>query len=197
MKHKTLHRGALVTVVLLFAGLASVRRADAAADAPWPSPVEHFVAPAAGEHPRLLFRKSDLPSLRARAKTPEGEALIKRLRAQLNGSDGESMPTVFNGSGHAYQGNKATKDEEADKDSGKPNGTKNAGKSDAMPPGAYTISHAAGYGLLYQLTGEKKYADLGRQCFDKALAGVRDRDDRYSFRQPGGALRAGRVGQRR
>ena len=57
----------------------------------------------------------------------------------------------------------------------------------------YTIGHAAGYGLLYQLTGEKKYAEFGKQCFEKALSGVRDRDDRYSFRAPGGALRAGPV----
>ena len=52
-------------------------------------------------------------------------------------------------------------------------------------------AHAAGFGLLYQLTGEKKYADLGRECTQKALDGQRDRDDRYSFRVPGGALRAG------
>ena len=41
-------------------------------------------------------------------------------------------------------------------------------------PGAYKISHAAGYGLLYQLTGDEKYAEFGKQCFEKALAGVRD-----------------------
>ncbi|MGA2502094.1 MAG: hypothetical protein ABSH20_30490, partial [Tepidisphaeraceae bacterium] len=50
-----------------------------------------------------------------------------------------------------------------------------------------------GYGMLYQLTGDKKYAELGRQCFEKALAGVRDRDDRYSWKAPGGALRAGPI----
>jgi hypothetical protein len=57
--------------------------------------------------------------------------------------------------------------------------------------GVYTMGHVAGYGLLYQLTGDQLYADLGKQCFEKALQGVRDRDDRYSFRDPGGALRAG------
>ena len=45
--------------------------------------------------------------------------------------------------------------------------------------------------MLYQLTGEKKYADLGRQCVELAFRGQRDRDDRYSFRAPGGQLRAG------
>ncbi|MEI7833042.1 MAG: hypothetical protein WCJ56_07595 [bacterium] len=43
------------------------------------------------------------------------------------------------------------------------------------------------------MTGDKKYADFGKQCFDKAFEGVRDRDGqgRYSFKAPGGALRAG------
>jgi hypothetical protein len=59
--------------------------------------------------------------------------------------------------------------------------------------GTYSISHAAGFGLLYHLTGEKKHADLGRECFEWAFDGVRDRDReaRYSFKNPGGALRAG------
>ncbi|MBN1819050.1 MAG: hypothetical protein JW828_16950, partial [Sedimentisphaerales bacterium] len=62
-----------------------------------------------------------------------------------------------------------------------------------LPVGAYSMSHAAGFGFLYQLTGDKKYADLGKECFEWALAGVRDRDreGRYSFRDPDGALRAG------
>jgi hypothetical protein len=45
--------------------------------------------------------------------------------------------------------------------------------------------------LLYQLTGEKKYADLGRQAFEKHMEGVRDVDDRYSFVAPDGELRGG------
>ena len=53
------------------------------------------------------------------------------------------------------------------------------------------MSHAAGFGMLYQLTGDKKYAGLGRQCVELAFRGQRDRDDRYSFRAPGGQLRAG------
>jgi hypothetical protein len=57
--------------------------------------------------------------------------------------------------------------------------------------GTFTISHVAGYGLLYQLTGDKLYADLGRKAMDAALAGYRGVDKRYSFRKPSGALRAG------
>ncbi len=141
-------------------------------DRPWFARVKDFAPPKPGEHPRLLFRRSDLPALRKKAETPEGKAILARLREQLNGGDGQSMPSVYNDSKKAYERNT---------------------KKSPLPLGAYTFGHAAGYGLLYQLTGEKKYAELGKQCFEKALAGVRDRDDRYSFRTPGGALRAGPV----
>jgi len=141
-------------------------------DRPWYAPVAGFKPPATGEHPRLLFRKSDLPTLRKKAKTPEGQAILKRLRYLLDGKDGETMTNVFSPATHAYMGG-GYKSMSVDK------------------PGVYTISHAAGYGLLYQLTGDKKYARFGKQCFEKALAGIRDRDDRYSFRGPGGPLRGG------
>jgi len=131
---------------------------------PWPSPVSGYKEPEPGEHPRLLFRKADLAKIKEKANTPEGMMIIARLRKQLNGSDGESMPTSFNN-----------------------------GKTDSLPPGAYTYSHVAGFGMLYQLTGNKKYADLGKECMEKALNGIRDRDNRYSFKLPGGALRAGPV----
>lgn len=58
-----------------------------------------------GEHPRLFFRKSDLPELKRRAATPEGQQIVKRLRELLNGSDGESMPTQFNPAKQAYEKN--------------------------------------------------------------------------------------------
>ena len=60
------------------------------------------------------------------------------------------------------------------------------------PLGSYTFSHIVGYGLLYQLTGDKKYAELGKQCFEKALEGYRDRDRRYAFQAPFGAPAPGR-----
>jgi hypothetical protein len=133
--------------------------------------VPGFVRPAPGEHPRLLFRKADVPALRKKAETPEGKALVARLRAVLGGN-GEVFPTVFCASTKGY-----------DRDAVQP--------KDLERPGAFTIGHAAGYGLLYQLTGEKKYADLGRQAFEKMLEGVRDVDDRYSFVAPNGELRSG------
>ncbi|MBC8374102.1 MAG: hypothetical protein H8E53_10940 [Planctomycetes bacterium] len=150
-------------------GVTHMKKSD---DRPWFKPVTGFKPPAAGEHPRLLFRKSDLPALRAKAKTPEGKAILKRLGVLLDGKEGKTMTTLFSKATHAYMGG--------------------GYKSTSIDtPGVYTLSHVAGYGLLYQLTGEQKYADFGKQCFEKALAGVRDRDDRYSFLKPGGALRAG------
>ncbi len=137
-----------------------------AQDAPWPVDVPGFNAPAPGEHPRLFFRKSDLPALRERAKTPEGKAIIARLKVLLGG--GEKMPPVSDQT-RAYE------------------------KKEENPDGTYTVSHAAGFGFLYQLTGEKKYADLGRKCFEIAWEGARDADPeaRYSWVAPGGMLRGG------
>jgi hypothetical protein len=137
-------------------------------DRPWFVESKNFQPPQPGEHPRLFFRKTDVPELRRRADTPEGKQIIARLRKQLNGSDGESMPTVFNPAKQAYEKN---------------------GFKDQV--GAYTISHGAGFGFLYQLTGDKKYADLARQCVEKAWTGQRSSDDRYSWVAPGGELRAG------
>jgi hypothetical protein len=130
---------------------------------PWPVEVQNFIPVRPAEHPRLLFRKADVDPLRAKARTPEGRAILARLRAQLNGGDGESLPTVFE----------------------KPEG------SDDWPPGGFSFSHAAGFGLLYQLTGDRNYAELGKQCFEKSLAGAPTCDSRYRFKQPSGALRAG------
>ncbi len=145
----------------------SIWEKDLKSDAPWYLPVSAHEPLKQGEHPRLFFRRKDLPELRRRAETPEGKAILARLRRTLGG--GEDMPAHYNAAKVAYD--------------------KNASKN--LPEGAYTVSHAAGFGLLYQLTGDRKYADLGRRCFEKAWEGVRDRDDRYSWRAPGGQLRAG------
>ena len=136
----------------------SLPLAASAPDAPWPADVPGWKKPEPGEHPRLLFRKGDVPEIRKRAETPEGKAIVKRLRFLLDGKNGETLLPP-----------------------GQPEHT----------IGAFTIGHAAGYGLLYQLTGEKKYADLGLQCFDRMIKGEADRDGRYSFTEPNGELRAG------
>ncbi|HEX8914242.1 MAG TPA: hypothetical protein VF796_17975 [Humisphaera sp.] len=140
---------------------------------PWPADVKGFVPPAPGEHPRLFFRKADLPALREKAKTPEGQAIVKRLRQQLDGANGESMPKV----GAPPKADAKGKDDEGGGESG--------------PAGVYSFSHVAGFGMLYQLTGDRKYADLGRKCMELALEGTPNFDPRYGFKNPGGALRAG------
>ena len=135
-------------------------------DRPWWVPVKGWRPVAPGEHPRLFFRKSDLPELRRRAESPEGKLIIARLKRLLGG--GEEMPTSFNPAKKAYDDNKFKPIE-----------------------GSYSISHAAGFGFLYQLTGDRKYADLARKCVELAWAGQRNFDDRYSWVAPGGELRAG------
>jgi len=141
----------------------------------WPERINGFDAPQPGEHPRLLFRESELPRLREISATQDGQALLKRLREQLNGRDGNTMPEHYN----PVVG-------PADSD-----GTGDFHKT--APLGSYTFSHMAGYGFLFQITGEQKYADLAYQCFEKAMEGYRDRDRRYAFKAPYGALRAGPV----
>jgi hypothetical protein len=140
----------------------------------WWAPTPDFDTLDTGEHPRILFRAADLPKLQQKMQTAEGEALLQRLRYLLNSGDGRSMPTVYNPADSAYT-----------------NGHYEQLVVDT--PGIYTFGHVAGYGLLFQLTGDTLYADLGRRCFELALEGQRDRDDRYSWIDPGGALRAGPV----
>lgn len=148
--------------------VCSLRAADAAE---WPAPVPGWQKPAPGEHPRLFLRKKDLAEIKKRAETPEGKAIVARLRVLLNGTDGKSLPAVFNDS-----------KEHSDRD------------RKSIPAGdgkGFTMTHAAGYGMLYQLTGDKLYANLGQQSVQKMLDGMRDCDGRYSWINANGALRAG------
>jgi hypothetical protein len=135
-------------------------------DRPWFVPVKGWKPLEPGEHPRLFFRKSDLSELRRRAETPEGKYIVARLKKLLGG--GEEMPKSLNPATKAYD--------------------KNSFKA---VEGSYSISHAAGFGFLYQLTGDKKYAELARQCVEIAWKGQRNFDDRYAWKAPGGELRAG------
>ena len=57
-------------------------KADPGETADWPADVAGWKAPAAGEHPRLLFRKADLPELKKRAQTPEGKAFAQKVFAK-------------------------------------------------------------------------------------------------------------------
>ncbi|MFW5804789.1 MAG: hypothetical protein ACOCWG_06120, partial [bacterium] len=56
---------------------------------------------------------------------------------------------------------------------------------------SYTIWDGAGYGFLYLLTDDLKYADSARKAVEDAFGGRKDKDDRYAWVSAGGALRAG------
>ncbi|MEI7767100.1 MAG: hypothetical protein WCJ97_06645 [Phycisphaerae bacterium] len=135
--------------------------------APFVVPVPGYVVPQAGEHPRLLFRKADLPALKKKAETEDGKKIIAQLKVLLGG--GDAMPTKF------------CQD--------KPVDSVNEGALSKQPEGTFTLSHGAGFGLLYQLTGDKKYADLAKQCVDKIFEGQVDRDSRYNWTTPGTGFR--------
>lgn len=53
---------------------------------PLPARVAGFAPPARGEHPRLVFRRDRLPALRAKADSPMGMAVLRRLRRCLAGT---------------------------------------------------------------------------------------------------------------
>ncbi|GDY13198.1 hypothetical protein LBMAG53_20760 [Planctomycetota bacterium] len=154
---------ALLTVILASAS---------AADAAWPVPVIGFVPPAAGEHPRLLLRKADLPALREKAKTPVGAAIVARLKYLLGG--GEQFPEEKNENPPINSGAKGP---------------------DQLKPGAFTVGHGAGYAMLWQLTGKAHYADLARKSLDLVFSGQVDRDERYSWLKPGTGFRLSGVHQ--
>lgn len=140
-------------------------------DEPWFIPTKDYEAPEPGEHPRLLFRKADVPALREKAKTEEGQQIVKRLRFLLDGDDGEDMPSHFNTTA-----------------------PHNHSKSGDQPIGkTFTSFHAPGYAMLYQLTGDKKYAQMSRKSIELMWAGTMDRDNRYGWETPGTTFRAGPV----
>ena len=134
-------------------GFLAVLIAAAAPAAPdagsWPTPVPGHAPVKPGEHPRLFFRKTDLPALRARAQTPEGRAILERCRHLLDGADR------------------------------------------VREPGAFTLWDGAAFGFLYQITGDKRYAELARRSIEQVWAGAVDRDNRYSLVPPNEPMRAG------
>ncbi len=167
------HSPAGIVFAMIPAMCAPLEAQEVSPDTPWFVPVPGFKAPASGEHPRLMFRKADVPALRARAKTPEGQAIIARLRTVL-GQNGEAFPVDL-----------------------QTLATVNIlpGNYQPLPEGSFTMSHGAGYGLLYQLTGDKNYAALARQSLEKLFAGQPDKDPRYAWVNPGTGFRLGAVFQ--
>ena len=62
-----------------FKGIAVKGRAEATLLPPLAAPKIGFLPIAPGEHPRLLFRHSDLPALKAKAKTPLGKVALAKM----------------------------------------------------------------------------------------------------------------------
>jgi hypothetical protein len=58
-------------------------RAVGTIEPPWPPRVEARKPLGRGEHPRLLFRREDLPALKERADTPQGRKIIAYMRKLL------------------------------------------------------------------------------------------------------------------
>ena len=141
----------------------------APAEEQWFQPVVGWQAPVAGEHPRLLLRRADIPALRARAAQPEGQAMLARLRVLL-GEGGEALTTCLNP--HPHVG-------------------KHAKGPAELPVGAFTAWHPCGFATLYLATGEARYAALARQALELLWSGQMDRDERYGWRAEG--LRLGPV----
>ena len=54
---------------------------------PWPKIMPEVTPFLPNEHPRIMFRKSDIPALRERAQTEEGKTILALLRKQLNGDE--------------------------------------------------------------------------------------------------------------
>jgi hypothetical protein len=57
--------------------------------------------------------------------------------------------------------------------------------------GPFTVWHACGFALLYQVTGDKRFAEESKKFVEMARGGTRQKDSRYSYASPGGKLRAG------
>ena len=151
--------------------MAAAEGAPAESEGPWPSPVKGWTPVKPNEHPRLLFRAADVPALRKKAQTPQGKVMVERLR-KLLGHD--RLEIEYN-----------------------PHPTRNVGPKGmkSLPVGAFTVFHPAGNGLLYQLTGEKRYADTAHKQLEKLLEGQPDRDERYAWKRPGTGFRMGIVMQ--
>jgi hypothetical protein len=49
----------------------------------WPKPIANHQPVKPRDHPRLIFRRDEVPTLREKAKTPAGQAILARLNQQL------------------------------------------------------------------------------------------------------------------
>lgn len=85
-------------------GMVQGRAAGSITAGPWPSGFAGAKPAGPAEHPRLLFRSHDLPSLRKKMETTEGTVILRRLRAMLAGQRGRQgrapSADLWNGVGY-------------------------------------------------------------------------------------------------
>ncbi|MGF1478983.1 MAG: hypothetical protein ACFB4I_05775 [Cyanophyceae cyanobacterium] len=71
----------------------------------WPQPIPTHQPVEPQEHPRLIFRKSQLPDLRAKAQTPAGRAIVEQLKQALTHPiyyDGFVPTGGYHAAGHCF-----------------------------------------------------------------------------------------------
>ena len=116
-----------------------------------------FTAPAENEHPRLLFRKSDSSMLKARLKTPLGQALLAAL---MPSKDYVAQAMVYH-----LTGQKAAMD---------------AAVAGAVP--TLEATGMAGNEILKTLMWGKRVASIAQAydlCYDGLAPGARERMEKY------------------
>ncbi len=119
----------------------------------WPGRVDDFDPVQPGEHPRLIFRKSDLAEMKRRAEaTPEGKAILARAMAVLD-TKGPSQSDKFSlwpATGYGFAYHMTGKAEYAEK-------ARAVVEQYLRPSGGQDIHHGPrllGLALAYDLAGD-------------------------------------------
>jgi hypothetical protein len=71
----------------------------------FPQKIPNSISISPQEHPRLIFRKSQLPQIRQKAKTDRGRAILDRLNKSLRGTiyyDGYGPNSGYHAAGHCF-----------------------------------------------------------------------------------------------
>lgn len=148
-----------------------------------PAPVVGFQPPAADEHPRLFLRAADLAALRARAATAAGRRILSALECNLGSAADWTPQGVYLESSAApepaeddldldeLEVDDLALDDEPEPTAGMPIPDR-TGPAVLPPNPRFTFFHGAGYGTLYQATGEERWANLARQAVELVLMGL-------------------------
>lgn len=89
---------AAMATIMMTATLTSQAADATQSRAEWPVDVPGWKKLEPGEHPRLVYRKTDLPAIRERAKTPEGKAILAAMQKLLD----EHPYTIWHAASYAF-----------------------------------------------------------------------------------------------